>query len=32
MERVDLLRLMLPPARAVDTAPVRCAWRTAQGW
>lgn len=30
---VDLLRLVLPPFHAVETAPVRCAWRdTAQAW
>lgn len=31
MVRVDLLRLMLPPARNFKSSPVRCAWRTPQG-
>ncbi|MGJ7542502.1 type II secretion system protein GspL [Variovorax sp. LT1R16] len=31
MTRVDLLRLMLPPARHMEASPVRCAWRTPQG-
>ncbi|WP_447774123.1 type II secretion system protein GspL [Variovorax boronicumulans] len=31
MTRVDLLRLMLPPAWQMDASPVRCAWRTLQG-
>ncbi|WP_411882685.1 type II secretion system protein GspL [Polaromonas sp. YR568] len=31
MARVDLLRLMLPPARNFKSSPVRCAWRTPQG-
>lgn len=31
MMRVDLLRLMLPPARNMETSPVRCAWRTPEG-
>jgi|GEM_PF-5314151 len=31
MMRVDLLRLMLPPARHGGASSVRCAWRTPQG-
>jgi general secretion pathway protein L len=31
MMRVDLLRLMLPPARHGGVSSVRCAWRTPQG-
>ena len=31
MARVDLLRMVLPPARHLDTLPVRCAWRSSAG-
>jgi len=31
MTRVDILRVMLPPARHIGSSPLRCAWRSGEG-